>query len=54
MKLKDLIPLKEQRDSVSPLILKKVNIFVNEEKTDVSIRYNPYKDLQDVIRIISN
>ena len=49
MKLKDLIPLKEQRDSVSPLILKKVNVFVDGEKTDVSIRYNPYKDLQDVI-----
>ena len=49
MKLKDLIPLKEQRDSVSPLILKKVNVLVDGEKTDVSIRYNPYKDLQDVI-----
>ena len=49
MKLKNLIPLKEQKDSVSPLILKKVNVLVNGEKTDVSIRYNPYKDLQDVI-----
>ena len=49
MKLKNLISLKEQKSSVSPLILKKVNVLVDGEKTDVSIRYNPYKDLQDVI-----
>ena len=40
--------LAKQR-SVNPLILKKVNAFVNEEKTEVSIRYNPYKDLRDVM-----
>ena len=39
----------QQKSSVSPLILKKVNVLVDGEKTDVSIRYNPYKDLQDVI-----
>ena len=37
------------KEQVNPLILKKVNVLVDGEKTDVSIRYNPYKDLQDVI-----
>jgi len=32
------------KEQVNPLILKKVNAFVNEEKTEVSIRYKPGTD----------